>query len=145
MILCNLSNRIWCCSDYGYFLFCLWVMIHQTCDYQKKIQHFIFIYYIGKMLSWILLMYLGIALGMYCTQQVQLLALFFNKRGGLAMGLLFAAMAVGGTSWPILMQYLFLQYSWQGTLLIIVGVHIHILIAVCLIPPSCGKVPGKSR
>ena len=54
-----------------------------------------------------------------------------------------SAQSVGATFWPVFMQYLFLQYSWQGALLIIVGVHTHILIAMVLIPSMCGKVSSQ--
>ena len=80
----------------------------------------------------------GLSAGLYCSQQITLLALFFKKRRGLAMGLQFTAQSIGATLWPVFVQYLFIQYSWQGTLLLILGLRLHTLVTVVLIPAKCG-------
>lgn len=72
------------------------------------------------------------------TTQMQVLLLYFKKYEGLSCGLHFACNAFGCVVWPVLIQYLFTVYSWQGTMLLIAAVHMNSLAIMLFIPARLG-------
>ena len=106
------------------------------------------------------LRYVGLAvLGVGTTHIAftRIIALWFDRQRGLALGVTLAGVGIGGFIWPILSQWAINAYGWRGAYLVIAAAIIvfgctTILLVVRDSPQSMGllpdgdaAIPGKDR
>ena len=90
-------------------------------------------------------MFLPAGISHYAPYVVDIAAVqqWFDKRRGLAIGLLMAAASVGSFMWPPLGTYLIQVYGWQGAILIISAMQLNGIVFGLFLRPM--PVPKNAK
>ena len=77
----------------------------------------------------------GVGVGLSTTPGVILTARYFDKRRGIANAFCLSGTAAGSFTLPFLIEFLLEAYEFRGTMLILGGCMLHILISSALFRP----------
>ncbi|XP_054770264.2 monocarboxylate transporter 13-like [Lytechinus pictus] len=77
----------------------------------------------------------GLGVGLCFISAVNMVAVYFNKRFGMANGIMFIGTSLSQIGVPPLTRFLVSQYGWRGTLQIISAIMCHSIAASCLLRP----------
>ncbi len=76
----------------------------------------------------------------------RIIALWFDRRRGLALGITLAGVGIGGFAWPILSQWAITRFGWQSAYLVVAATLLIVGMTVMLLvvrdsPQSMGLLP----
>ena len=90
---------------------------------------------------------LGTGLGVYEQIGMALVNLYFEKRRGIASGIATAGTGAGILVFPPLTNFLFSQYGYQGTCILLAGIALHGVVAgvVIISPDAAVKLSARGK
>ena len=80
------------------------------------------------------------ATNMVTTPSLVIIGQYFRKKKGKAMGLAMLGVSFGGMAFPPLMEYLYREYGYTGTMIIVGGIMFHYCISGLLFRPLVPKL-----